>query len=239
MMYKLKDFFGNLSKSTKLTMISCGIFIILTFVILLFFVMFPITPSEKVISGMGRAGLVNSDGKKSNYGDSALDGVVVTTSVSDSSGKKSTVITTVGSHRSSYVDKIFTTNNGYVYTGPKTDYSSSNQTYTKAVENNNNNNNNNNNYSYEEPDYNEPTQPYEPEPDNNDSSSEPSYEPTVPDYSEPDTSDVPDESSSEPDIPDVPPVTEPPAPDNPPDDSSYVEPVPSDESDTVSDSTEF
>lgn len=236
MMYKLKDFFGNLSKSTKLTMISCGIFIILTFVILLFFVMFPITPSEKVISGMGRAGLVNSDGKKSNYGDSALDGVVVTTSVSDSSGKKSTVITTVGSHRSSYVDKIFTTNNGYVYTGPKTDYSSSNQTYTRTVENNNNNNNN---YSYEEPDYNEPTQPYEPEPDNNDSSSEPSYEPTVPDYSEPDTSDVPDESSSEPDIPDVPPVTEPPVPDNPPDDSSYVEPVPSDEPDTVSDSTEF
>lgn len=236
MMYKLKDFFGNLSKSTKLTMISCGIFIILTFVILLFFVMFPITPSEKVISGMGRAGLVNSDGKKSNYGDSALDGVVITTSVSDSSGKKSTVITTVGSHRSSYVDKIFTTNNGYVYTGPKTDYSSSNQTYTRTVENNNNNNNN---YSYEEPDYNEPTQPYEPEPDNNDSSSEPSYEPTVPDYSEPDTSDVPDESSSEPDIPDVPPVTEPPAPDNPPDDSSYVEPVPSDEPDTVSDSTEF
>lgn len=236
MMYKLKDFFGNLSKSTKLTMISCGIFIILTFVILLFFVMFPITPSEKVISGMGRAGLVNSDGKKSNYGDSALDGVVITTSVSDSSGKKSTVITTVGSHRSSYVDKIFTTNNGYVYTGPKTDYSSSNQTYTRTVENNNNNNNN---YSYEEPDYNEPTQPYEPEPDNNDSSSEPSYEPTVPDYSEPDTSNVPDESSSEPDIPDVPPVTEPPAPDNPPDDSSYVEPVPSDEPDTVSDSTEF
>ena len=236
MMYKLKDFFGNLSKSTKLTMISCGIFIILTFVILLFFVMFPITPSEKVISGMGRAGLVNSDGKKSNYGDSALDGVVVTTSVSDSSGKKSTVITTVGSHRSSYVDKIFTTNNGYVYTGPKTDYSSSNQTYTRTVENNNNNNNN---YSYEEPDYNEPTQPYEPEPDNSASSSEPSYEPTVPDYSEPDTSNVPDESSSEPDIPDVPPVTEPPAPDNPPDDSSYVEPVPSDEPDTVSDSTEF
>ncbi len=236
MMYKLKDFFGNLSKSTKLTMISCGIFIILTFVILLFFVMFPITPSEKVISGMGRAGLVNSDGKKSNYGDSALDGVVITTSVSDSSGKKSTVITTDGSHRSSYVDKIFTTNNGYVYTGPKTDYSSSNQTYTRTVENNNNNNNN---YSYEEPDYNEPTQPYEPEPDNNESSSEPSYEPTVPDYSEPDTSDVPDESSSEPDIPDVPPVTEPPAPDNPPDDSSYVEPVPSDEPDTVSDSTEF
>ena len=236
MMYKLKDFFGNLSKSTKLTMISCGIFIILTFVILLFFVMFPITPSEKVISGMGRAGLVNSDGKKSNYGDSALDGVVITTSVSDSSGKKNTVITTDGSHRSSYVDKIFTTNNGYVYTGPKTDYSSSNQTYTRTVENNNNNNNN---YSYEEPDYNEPTQPYEPEPDNNESSSEPSYEPTVPDYSEPDTSDVPDESSSEPDIPDVPPVTEPPAPDNPPDDSSYVEPVPSDEPDTVSDSTEF
>lgn len=229
-MYKLKEFFGNLSKSTKLTVFSCGIFILLTFVILLFFVMFPITPSEKVISGMGRAGLVNSDGKKSNYGDSALDGVVITTTSSEK--KNNTVTTAVGSHKSSYVDKIFTTNDGYVYTGNKTpiDYSESNQTYTRTVDNNN--------YNYQEPVYTDPPQSYEPEPDNNNDFSEP-YEPSVPDYSEPVTPDIPDESSSEPE-PVIPDVTEPVIPDdNPPDDSSYAEPVPSDEPDIPSDSAEF
>ena len=119
-MYKFKEFFGNLSKSTRLTVISCGIFIILTFIILMFFVMFPITPSEKVISGMGRAGLMDSDGKNSPYGDE-LNGVVVTTSA-DSSGKKNdskvtTANTQVTYPKVHYVDKIFTTNEGYVYTG--------------------------------------------------------------------------------------------------------------------------
>ena len=236
-MYKSKEFFGNLSKSTRLTVISCGIFIILTFIILMFFVMFPITPSEKVISGMGRAGLMDSDGKNSPYGDE-LNGVVVTTSA-DSSGKKNdskvtTANTQVTYPKVHYVDKIFTTNEGYVYTGyavptGQPGYNSynynSNQTVTQAVEH------------YEEPVYTEPPQSYEPEPQQPETSEtdEPS-EPTAPEYSEP---DVPDTSYDEPDVPEV---TDPPVIDEPSDvDPPYSEPdpIPSDEPSEPSDEPEL
>ena len=53
-MSKGKSYFGRLKKSTKITVISCGCFVGLTMIILLFFVMNPITPSEKVIAGFGR-----------------------------------------------------------------------------------------------------------------------------------------------------------------------------------------
>lgn len=57
-MSKIKDFFIGLNKSTKMTMLSCGCFILLTLVILCFFMWFPITPSERAISSLGREGLV-------------------------------------------------------------------------------------------------------------------------------------------------------------------------------------
>lgn len=53
-MSKGNGFFSNLKKSTKITLISCGSFIALSAAILFFFVMFPITPSEKIISSIGR-----------------------------------------------------------------------------------------------------------------------------------------------------------------------------------------
>lgn len=57
-MSKIKDFITGLSKSTKITLISCGSFVLLTLLILTFFVLFPITPSEKAIASLGREGLV-------------------------------------------------------------------------------------------------------------------------------------------------------------------------------------
>lgn len=53
-MSKGKGYFGKLKKSTKITVISCGFFVGITMLVLLFFVMNPITPSEKVIAGFGR-----------------------------------------------------------------------------------------------------------------------------------------------------------------------------------------
>lgn len=53
-MSKGNGFFSNLKKSTRITLISCGSFIALSAAILFFFVMFPITPSEKIISSIGR-----------------------------------------------------------------------------------------------------------------------------------------------------------------------------------------
>lgn len=57
-MSRIKDFFLGLSKSTKITLISCGCFVLLTMLLLLVFVLFPITPSEKVIASFGRENLV-------------------------------------------------------------------------------------------------------------------------------------------------------------------------------------
>ena len=60
-MSKGNGFFSNLKRSTKITLVSCGCFIALTALILLFFVMFPITPSEKVISSFGRESIYKQD----------------------------------------------------------------------------------------------------------------------------------------------------------------------------------
>ena len=47
-MSKVRDFFTSLNKSTKITLISCGCFVALTVVILCFFVLFPISPSDTI-----------------------------------------------------------------------------------------------------------------------------------------------------------------------------------------------
>ena len=72
----------KLKKSTIITMVSCGSFIVMTFLALLFFVKFPITPSEKIISNIGR---------KSIYKNNNLDSMAVTQT---SSGTQTTVSTT-------------------------------------------------------------------------------------------------------------------------------------------------
>ena len=61
----LGKFFSGLKKSTRVTLISCGSFIVMTAIILLFFVLFPISPPEKAVSLIknGRSKLSNeSDG---------------------------------------------------------------------------------------------------------------------------------------------------------------------------------
>lgn len=70
-MSKGNGVFSNLRRSTKITLVSCGCFIALTALILLFFVMFPITPSEKVISSFGRESIYKQD----------VTGTAVTTAV--------------------------------------------------------------------------------------------------------------------------------------------------------------
>ena len=70
-MSKGNGVFSNLRRSTKITLVSCGCFIALTALILLFFVMFPITPSVKVISSFGRESIYKQD----------VTGTAVTTAV--------------------------------------------------------------------------------------------------------------------------------------------------------------
>ncbi|MCM1314538.1 MAG: hypothetical protein NC040_08980 [Muribaculaceae bacterium] len=56
-MKKKQGFFSRLKKSTIITMVSCGSFVVMTFLALLFFVKFPLKPSERIISSMGRQGI--------------------------------------------------------------------------------------------------------------------------------------------------------------------------------------
>ncbi|WP_297959629.1 hypothetical protein [uncultured Ruminococcus sp.] len=60
-MSKGNGFFSNLRRSTRITLVSCGCFIALTALILFFFVMFPITPSEKMITSFGRESISKQD----------------------------------------------------------------------------------------------------------------------------------------------------------------------------------
>lgn len=88
-MSKGNGFFSNLKKSTRMTIISCSCFVALTAIILSFFVMFPITPSEKFISSFGREGIYKEDGSEE-----VVTTTVVTTTGNDIIVAKSTRTTT-------------------------------------------------------------------------------------------------------------------------------------------------
>ncbi|MCR4796557.1 MAG: hypothetical protein K5898_15565 [Ruminococcus sp.] len=83
-MSKGNGVFSNLKKSTKITLISCGCFIALSAAILFFFVMFPITPSEKVITAFGRESIYKND----------TTGTSVTTSITTSNNDMVVATTT-------------------------------------------------------------------------------------------------------------------------------------------------
>lgn len=106
-MSKIKAFFMDLSKSTKITMISCGCFVLLTLLILVFFVMFPITPSDRAIAKFGGEGLVYNDGEST--------GTTTSTTVTDITVTTTAVQTTTTMKSEATV--TFTTMSGYLSGG--------------------------------------------------------------------------------------------------------------------------
>ena len=78
-MSKGNGFFSNLKKSTKITLVSCGCFIAMTALILFFFVMFPITPSEKIISSIGRESISKKDPNASGSATTTVNTTTVNT----------------------------------------------------------------------------------------------------------------------------------------------------------------
>ncbi len=106
-MSKKKSYFSGLKKSTKITVLSCGCFLILTMAILIFFVLFPITPSEKVIAGLGRESISRSNrqttvASTTAVTTTAMEDVVVskaaaTTTAATTSHKEFTINVTSGS----------------------------------------------------------------------------------------------------------------------------------------------
>lgn len=133
-MSRIKDFIFGLSKSTKITLISCGCFILLTLVILIFFVLCPITPSEKAIASFGREGLVYQEDD---------DMIVTTTAVTTVATDTVTTVTTVTSVSvttpETFTQMTFNTMNGvlpggYLQTGEFGENNSNNVTTTLPVQ---------------------------------------------------------------------------------------------------------
>lgn len=113
-MSKGNGIFSNLKKSTKITLISCGCFIALSAAILFFFVMFPITPSEKVISAFGRESIYKNDTTVTTVTSTA-----VTTSNNDIVVANTTKAKTTTARRTTGTDIPKVTQGSGFYTGQK------------------------------------------------------------------------------------------------------------------------
>ena len=96
-MSKIREFFADLRKSTKITLISCGSFIVMTFVILCFFIMSPITPADKAGSTFGRES-ISPDGSTVNSIVTTIDengnSIEVSRGTTNTASTASTVTTT-------------------------------------------------------------------------------------------------------------------------------------------------
>lgn len=106
-------FMSKLNKSTKITMFSCLGFILLTGIILAFFILFPITPSEKVMASIGRENVLNngSDGSPQS-----ITPAVVTT-VNGENDDVTSVATTTGTTTTRTVNIRITTGSGFLWNG--------------------------------------------------------------------------------------------------------------------------
>ena len=123
-------FFSNLKKSTKITLVSCGCFIALTAVILTFFVMFPITPSEKMISSFGRESIYKQDPQAASP-----TTAVTTTATNDVTATKTKRTTTVTKVKRTEFTISFTSGNGF-FKGqkiPSGNFSGELNTYTPTT----------------------------------------------------------------------------------------------------------
>ena len=117
-MNKVGGFFNDLQKSTKITLLSCACMVMLTLILMLFFIFFPITPSEKVMSTIGRESSFKNNDPNSIV--TALPGAATT-----SSGEKASSTTKAASTakytgttttRTNYKINI-TTGTGFLYNG--------------------------------------------------------------------------------------------------------------------------
>ncbi|MDE6092519.1 MAG: hypothetical protein K2G14_05425 [Ruminococcus sp.] len=87
-MSKGKGFFAKLKKSTIITMVSCASFVVMTFLALLFFIKFPITPSEKFTAGLGRESVYRRNSVE------GLEVISATTDVSQTTAESVSSVTT-------------------------------------------------------------------------------------------------------------------------------------------------
>ncbi len=199
-------FISNLNKSTKVTMASCLGFVLLTAVILVIFILNPITPAEKAMASIGRENVLNNspDGSPKN-----ITPAVVTTAESDDDESEETVKTIRGTTTTRTVKIRITTGSGFLWNGRiPTGVSPNGNTSTVVVED----------PTVPVADPNQPVYPNGTTPPSDPGTATP--EPTIPnpDPNAPVTSpvDTPDTPITPPVSPDPVPDPEPVVPDTPP-----------------------
>lgn len=102
----------RLSKSTKITFFSCVGFVALTCLILVFFILFPITPSEKIMASIGRENVLNGG---SGGSPQSITPGVVTTSAEDAVKEDATTKPVSTTTRT--VNIKITTGSGFLWNG--------------------------------------------------------------------------------------------------------------------------
>ena len=134
-MSKIREFFANLKKSTKITLISCVSFVLMTFLILCFFIMSPITPSDKAGKTFGRES-ISDDGSTVSTVITTIDENGNIVEVSKGTTNVASTASTVTTTHKEYVRTITTGtyfvdgkivigdyDNGYTYSTTTTAYS--------------------------------------------------------------------------------------------------------------------
>ncbi len=133
-MSKITGFYDSLKKSTKITVLSCGSFVVMTMIILAFFILFPITPSEKIMTNIGRGeNMFQENGEPVQSGVPTVETTVSTAPVT------TTKVTTTKPHttraRTTFTINITTGSgfsmNGRIPTGGMPGYT---ETYTTPVD---------------------------------------------------------------------------------------------------------
>ena len=133
-MSKITGFYDSLKKSTKITVLSCGSFVVMTMIILSFFILFPITPSEKIMTNIGRGeNMFQENGEPVQSGVPTVETTVSTAPVT------TTKVTTTKPHttraRTTFTINITTGSgfsmNGRIPTGGMPGYT---ETYTTPVD---------------------------------------------------------------------------------------------------------
>lgn len=114
-MNKNTKFSGSLHKSTKITLLSCVSFIILTMIILAFFILFPITPSERIIASIGRENIFNGNNNGNNV--TAIPEVITTTGVSTTAGVNTNPTKSTGTTTTKTFKIVITSGSGFMWNG--------------------------------------------------------------------------------------------------------------------------
>ncbi len=96
-------------------MASCIGFILLTGIILVFFILFPITPSEKVLASIGRENVVNSNNE--NQPQSATEAVSTEENTSEETDVSDTTTTKSVSTTTRTVNIRITSGSGFLWNG--------------------------------------------------------------------------------------------------------------------------